>query len=127
MCLFHKASSNLTLRTPPYILPSDTDRLAHLRLEPFATAAAAEAAARPSLALKGPAAPQKPLTAESECAICFEVNLEEDGSHNPLSYCVLCGQSVHAECQGHWNRSSGHGAGGACVYCRSVGTVKAVP
>ena len=127
MCLFCKASSNLTSGTFPPILPPDTDRLAHLRLEPFAAAAAAEAAARPSPALKGPAAPQKPLTAESECAICFEVILEEDGSHDPLSYCVVCGQSVHAECQGHWNRSPGHGAGGACVYCRSVGTVKAAP
>lgn len=124
MCL-SPVSSNLTLETFTPLSPH-TDRLAHLRLEPFAAAAAA-AAARPAPALKGPAAPQKPLNADSECAICFEVILEEDGSHDPLSYCVVCGQSVHAECQGHWNRSSGHGAGGACVYCRSVGTVKAAP
>lgn len=102
------------------------DRLAHLRIESFAAAASA-AATHFAPTLKGPAAPQKPLDAEAECAICYEVVCEEDGSHDPLSYCVVCGQSVHSECQGHWNRSSGRGPGGACVYCRSVGTVKAAP
>ncbi len=100
-----------------------TDRLAHLRLESLTAAAAA--VAHPAPALNGPSAPQKPLTAELECAICFEIILKEDGSHDHLSYCVQCGQSVHTECQEQWNRSSNHGTGGTCVYCRSGGTVKA--
>lgn len=113
-----------SLPVDEFAIALDSDRLAHLRLEPL-SAAAAETA-RPAADLKGPG-PQKLLTSELECAICFEVILEEDGSHDPLSYCVLCGQSVHTQCQEQWNRSSNCGIWGTCVYCRSVGMVKAAP
>ena len=51
---------------------------------------------------------RRPLTQESECAICTE--LMEDVKDT--DWCYVCGNSVHQGCFAKWNKLS-------CVYCRS--------
>ena len=93
------------------------DRLAHL---------AAGGAAPPRLPAvvtdTAKAAPQRAVDGESECLVCFEELLKEDGTTDPLSYCRVCGHNVHTACQSQWMRAQAR-YDSACAYCRSKDAV----